>query len=233
MNKHRNGKYVAYFRVSTDRQGRSGLGLEAQQRAVLDYVEGGGWSLVASFTEVESGRRNDRPKLAKALAACRAHRATLLVAKFDRLARNVHFISGLMESGVDFAACDMPEANKLTIHVIAAVAEHEREAISRRTKEALQAAKARGVRLGNPGNMDAGDRARGRALGREARTRAARAWAEDVLPVIEEIRAAGTTSLHGIAAALNRSGTPARRGGRWQAAQVRRVLALADGDAGA
>ena len=132
--------FVAYYRVSTDRQGVSGLGLEAQRRAVADFAAGRG-GILAEFTEVESGRKNDRPELRAALAACQRERAILVIAKLDRLARNVAFIAGLMESGVEFVAVDMPQANRLTIHILAAVAEHEREMISQRTRAALQAAK--------------------------------------------------------------------------------------------
>src|SRR5215207_3217039 len=142
------GKFVSYVRVSTARQGRSGLGLEAQQEAVRSYLNGGNWQLVAEVVEVESGRRNDRPKLAEALRLCRLHSATLIIAKLDRLARNVAFISNLMESGVEFTAVDFPQANRLTVHILAAVAEHEAAMISQRTKAALAAAKARGTRLG-------------------------------------------------------------------------------------
>jgi DNA invertase Pin-like site-specific DNA recombinase len=144
------GKFVAYFRVSTDRQGKSGLGLEAQRKSVLDYLNGGRWELTAEFTEVESGKRSDRPELHKALAACKKHKAKLVIAKLDRLSRNLAFIATLMDSGVEFVAVDNPHANKLTIHILAAVAQHEREIISARTSAALQAAKARGKRLGNP-----------------------------------------------------------------------------------
>ena len=143
------GKFIAYFRVSTDRQGKSGLGLEAQREAVMTYLNGGRWSLVDEFTEVESGKHSDRPELAKALAACKKRKAKLVIAKLDRLSRNLAFIAALMESGVEFVAVDMPHATKLTIHILAAVAEHEREMISERTKAALAAAKKRGQRLGN------------------------------------------------------------------------------------
>jgi len=129
-----NQSYIAYYRVSTDRQGRSGLGLEAQRRVVAEYLAVSGLKPVSEFIEVESGRRTDRPELAKALAACRRHGSRLVIAKLDRLARNVAFVSGLMEAGVDFVACDMPHANRLTIHILAAVAEHEREMISTRTR---------------------------------------------------------------------------------------------------
>src|SRR2546423_6629915 len=144
------GRFVAYFRVSTDRQGKSGLGLQAQRKSVVDYLDGGRWSLVAEFTEIESGKHNDRPELAKALAACKKQRAKLVIAKLDRLSRNLAFIAALMESGVEFVAVDNPHANKLTVHILAAVAQHEREMISERTQAALKAAGARRTRLGNP-----------------------------------------------------------------------------------
>jgi DNA invertase Pin-like site-specific DNA recombinase len=139
MAKH-SGKWVSYLRVSTDKQGASGLGLEAQRKAVADYLNGDKWTLAKEFVEIESGKRSDRPKLAEALALCKKLKAKLIVAKLDRLGRNVHFLSGLMESGVDFVAVDQPFANKLTIHILAAVAEHEREMISTRTRDALAAA---------------------------------------------------------------------------------------------
>jgi DNA invertase Pin-like site-specific DNA recombinase len=149
MTAHR-GKFIAYFRVSTDRQGKSGLGLEAQREAVLNYLNGGSWTMAAEFTEVESGKHADRPQLAAALAACKKQKARLVIAKLDRLSRNLAFIATLMDSGVEFVAVDNPHANKLTIHILAAVAQHEREMIAQRTREALAAAKARGVKLGNP-----------------------------------------------------------------------------------
>jgi Resolvase, N terminal domain len=142
------GSFVAYYRVSTERQGRSGLGLEAQQEAVRSYLNGGRWRLDAEVIEIESGKRSDRPKLAEALRLCRLHGAKLIIARLDRLARNVAFVSALMESGVDFVAVDFPQANRLTVHILAAVAEHEAKAISERTKAALAAAKARGKKLG-------------------------------------------------------------------------------------
>ena len=141
-------RFVAYYRVSTERQGSSGLGFEAQQKAVRDYLNGGAWELVAEHVEIESGKRADRPELAKALEACKRHKARLVIAKLDRLSRNLAFIATLMEAGVEFLAVDNPHANKLTVHILAAVAQHEREMISERTTAALQAAKARGVRLG-------------------------------------------------------------------------------------
>src|SRR3954453_15779645 len=163
------GKWVAYYRVSTAKQGASGLGLEAQREAVTDYLNGGNWQLAAECVEVESGRRNDRPELAKALAACRRIGATLIIAKLDPLARNVAFVSNLMEAGVEFVAVDFPTANRLTIHILAAVAEHEREMISARTKAALAAAKARGTKLGNPNGLSIEARTKGSVLGVERR----------------------------------------------------------------
>ena len=219
------GRFVTYYRVSTDKQGKSGLGLEAQEAAVMGHLNGGTWVLVDRFVEVESGRHNDRPELAKALAACRRTKATLVIAKLDRLARNVAFVSGLMEAGVDFVAVDFPTANRLTIHILAAVAEHEAAMISARTKAALAAAKARGVVLGNPANLTAEGRARGAVAGGSAYAAKADAQATDLLPVITDINAAGTISLSGIARALNERSISTPRGGKWQPTQVRNLLA--------
>ena len=213
------GKFVAYYRVSTDQQGASGLGLEAQRKAVETYLDGGPWRLVAEHTEVESGKRADRPELAKALLACRKYKAKLVIAKLDRLSRNLAFIATLMDSGVEFIAVDNPHANKLTIHILAAVAQHEREAISERTKAALAAAKARGKKLGGPRLAEA----RRRSLA--ARSAAADAFAANVRPIIEQIRASGVSSLRGVARALTARGVRTARGGReWTAAQVSHVL---------
>jgi DNA invertase Pin-like site-specific DNA recombinase len=143
------GKFFSYLRVSTDRQGERGHGLDAQRKAVADYLNGGAWELVGEFVEVESGKRNGRPKLAEALAACKKHHARLVIAKLDRLSRNVAFIATLMDGKIDFVCCDFPTANRLTLHILAAVAEHEREMIAKRTKDGLAAAKAKGVVLGN------------------------------------------------------------------------------------
>ena len=213
--------YVAYYRVSTDKQGASGLGLEAQCSAVLDFINGGAANLIAEFTEIESGKRNDRPELAEALKLCRKEKAVLVIAKLDRLARNVAFISNLMESGVDFVAVDMPDANRLTVHILAAVAEHEREMISQRTKAALQAAKARGVKLGSP------DPAKGSAKGVASNKAKADQYAANVVPIIREIEASGVTSRLGIAKALNARGVPTARGGRWYDSTVKNVLGRA------
>ena len=213
------GKFVAYYRVSTDQQGASGLGLEAQRSAVKTYLDGGPWRLVAEHTEVESGKRADRPELAKALLACRKHKAKLIIAKLDRLSRNLAFIATLMDSGVEFIAVDNPHANKLTIHILAAVAQHEREAISERTKAALAAAKARGKKLGGPRLAAA------RKASLKARSAAADAFAANVRPIIEQIRASGVGSLRGVARALNARGVRTARGGsEWTAVQVSDVL---------
>jgi DNA invertase Pin-like site-specific DNA recombinase len=210
--------YVAYYRVSTQRQGASGLGLEAQKAAVLAHIGG---EPLGSFTEVESGRRNDRPQLAAALAMAKANKATLVIAKLDRLARNVAFIANLMEAGVEIQACDMPAANRMVLHIIAAVAEGERQMTSDRTRAALAAAKARGVRLGTP------DTSR---LGREART-GADAFARSLAPTIEELRCAGTYSVRDICSALNARGILTNRGAQWHPTSVQRLMdRLADHD---
>jgi DNA invertase Pin-like site-specific DNA recombinase len=187
MSAQKSRRFVAYHRESTERQGASGLGLEAQQKATRDYLNGGAWELVGEFVEVESGKRADRPELAKALETCRRHKAKLVIAKLDRLSRNLAFIATLMEAGVEFVAVDNPHANKLTVHILAAVAQHEREMISERTKAALQAAKARGMRLGNPNLPMAA------ALGRAVLEGKAKAFAANVLPVIHDLQAAGIT----------------------------------------
>lgn len=212
------GKHVAYYRVSTAKQGASGLGLEAQREAVAAFLRG---QAIAEFTEVESGKRADRPELERAIRACRLYGARLVIAKLDRLSRDAHFLLGLEKAGVDFVAADMPNANRLTVGIMAMVAEEERRMISARTKAALAAAKARGTVLGG---------FRGRAItkaageaGRAAQTARMAGRVSDLAPVLAEIRAAGTESLSGIAAALNARGIPAPRGGTWTATQVRRV----------
>jgi DNA invertase Pin-like site-specific DNA recombinase len=217
------GKFVAYYRVSTQKQGISGLGLEAQQAAVENYLDGGKWTLVDHRIEIESGRKSDRPKLAEALKLCRKHKATLVIAKLDRLARNVAFIATLMESGVKFVAVDMPEANKLTVHIMAAMAEHEAEAISRRTKDALAAAKARGVKLGGL-RVSIQRHAEISKIGREARSLKRIGWERKLRPVINEIRVSGAETLREIAEELNRRGEETARGRQWSATQVMRLL---------
>jgi DNA invertase Pin-like site-specific DNA recombinase len=213
--------FVAYYRVSTERQGLSGLGLEGQQKAVRDHLNDGNWTLVGEFTEVEFGRWSDRPKLAEALKACRVRGATLIIAKPDRLARNVAFVSSLVEAGVDFVALDFPQANRLTL---AAAAEHKAKMNSERIKVGLAAAKARGVKLGGNRGVVLTDAAR--YAGSKALQARAKARAGDLALTIADIQASGARSLRAIAAALNARGIPtATATGKWEAAQVARVLA--------
>ena len=222
MNAQHRGRFVAYYRVSTRWQGRSRLGgLEAQRTAVMDYLNGGSWELVGEFTEIESGKHSDRPELAKALTACRKQHAHLVIAKLDRLSRNLAFIANLMESAVEFVAIDNPTANKSTLHVLAAVAQHEREMISDRTKAALAAAKARGKKLGGPDPRG--------AVQRMAEARKARAdeFARNVLPLIRAVQAMGFTKNAAIAAELNARKVPTAWGKEWTQVQVGRVLTRA------
>lgn len=207
--------FVAYFRVSTDKQGRSGLGLEAQIKAVESNVSRSQGVIIESFQEVESGRRNDRPELLRALALCRQKKAVLVIAKLDRLARNTAFIANLIESGVEFVVGDMPQANKLTLHIMAAIAEHEREATSLRTREALAAAKARGQKLGNP-NPDL--QAMQGAWSRKARQQRA-----EIYPTLHALRGQGMT-LTAIAQELNARGVKSCNGRLWYASTVRKIL---------
>src|SRR6516164_5410102 len=220
------GKHVAYYRVSTARQGRSGLGLEAQKQAVTDYLNGGDWKIVGEFVEVESGKKaHNRPQLHKALALCRLHGATLVIAKLDRLARNAHFLLGLKESGVEFVCADMPNANRLTVGIMAMVAEDEAQRISDRTKAALAAAKRRGVKLGG----DRGVIPNARSHKASAEALRLRTAAIDLAPIVKELQAAGKTSLRAIAEGLNAQGIPTARGeGEWTATQVMRVLERLD-----
>jgi DNA invertase Pin-like site-specific DNA recombinase len=221
MTAHR-GKFVAYYRVSTSGQGQSGLGLEAQREAVLNYLNGGSWELVGEFTEIESGKHADRPQLAAALVACKKQKAKLVIAKLDRLSRNLAFIANLLEAGTDFVAVDNPHANKAMVQMMAVFAEMERDAISKRTKEALAAAKARGVKLGNPRWAETLEATN------TARTEAADRFAANILPIIREIQASGISSLRGIAKALTARGIKTARGGQWSAVQVTDVLGRAE-----
>jgi DNA invertase Pin-like site-specific DNA recombinase len=220
-----NGKYIAYYRVSTKRQGKSGLGLDAQQNSVREYLNGGKWKLIEEVIEVESGKRKDRPELLRAIQLCKVHNATLLIAKLDRLARNVAFVSALMESGVEFVAIDCQQANRFTIHILAAVAEHEAALISQRTKVALQAAKRRGVKLGwvNPNIADYASK--GAQIANANRSADAAERRERLAPIIADIKAAGAATLREIAAELNRREIPAPRQGDWSATQVMRLQA--------
>ncbi|KPF79492.1 recombinase family protein [Novosphingobium sp. AAP93] len=215
--------FVAYYRVSTDRQGRSGLGLDAQREAVHNFLGQRPHTLVAELVEVESGRNADRPQLAEAFALCRVHHATLIIAKLDRLARSVAFVSNILDSGVDFVAADFPEANRLTIHILSAVAEHEARMISERTKAALSAARARGVVLGgNRGNLPA-VAAKGALASAKVRSQRAAERARDLAPVITHLRDAGQ-SFAAIATELEQRGIPAARGGTWTGQKVSRFL---------
>lgn len=215
-----NGKFIAYHRVSTQKQGASGLGLEAQQEAVSKFLNGGEWELTAEFQEVETGKGADalakRPQLKAALAACRKEGAVLIIAKLDRLARNVHFVSGLMESKVKFVACDMPEANELTIHIMAAFAEHEAKRISQRTKDALAVAKRRGVVLGKAGAANLRPNI-------EERQSAANAFADKLRPMFKSMEER-KLSQRAMVAELNSISIPAPKGGDWKLAQVQRVI---------
>jgi DNA invertase Pin-like site-specific DNA recombinase len=224
-----NGPFVSYCRVSTARQGRSGLGLDAQRAAVAGYLNGGSWRLVGEFVEVESGKRADRPELAKALACARLHRAPLVVAKVDRLTRSLAFLSKLLEAGVDVRFCDLPQiegpTGRFMLQQMASVAELEAGMIGDRTKKALAAAKARGVKLGGirPGvEMTAETR----AMGTAAKTARAKARASDLILTLTFLQASGITSLGGLAQALNERSIPAARGGTWSPMQVSRVLKM-------
>ncbi|WP_097091405.1 recombinase family protein [Novosphingobium sp. Chol11] len=219
-------KAVAYYRVSTATQGRSGLGLEAQRRAVENLCRSRGWELASPpFLEIESGKRSDRPELRKALHRANVTGAALVVAKLDRLSRNVAFLATLQESNVKFVAADMPEANELTVHIMAAVAQAERKAISKRTQEALQAAKARGQILGNPNGAAALRRAaKGNADSIESIKAGAASRAQQLFPIIDEMRNQGITSSAALARALNEGGFVTARGGRWHASTVRNLL---------
>jgi DNA invertase Pin-like site-specific DNA recombinase len=221
-------KFVAYYRVSTAKQERSGLGLEAQQEAVSHYLNGGNWSLIAEFIEVESGKRNDRPALKAALAKARVHRVPLVVAKVDRLTRSLGFLTRLLDSGVDVRFCDLPKiegpTGRFILQQMASVAELEAGFISDRTKKALAAAKSRGKKLG--GNRGTIITAEARRAGVNAVVTRSRDRAAVLAPVIDELRRSGVVSLSGIAAALSDKGIPTARGAtKWSAVQVQRLLA--------
>lgn len=224
--------FVAYLRVSTARQGRSGLGLEAQQAAINAFLRPGDRLLAPPYVEVESGRNAERPKLYAAMERCRRTGAALLIAKLDRLSRDAHFLFGLQKAGIEFVAADMPNANRVTVGVMAVVAEEEARAISARTKAALAAAKARGVKLGGdrgyrpPSPPDA--KAGGVASG-ATRSRSADHAAFRLLPVLEEVRAGGAVSLRDVASALTARGVPTPSGaGDWTATTVRRIMLRAN-----
>ncbi|MDR3414258.1 MAG: recombinase family protein [Formivibrio sp.] len=215
-----NGRFVAYYRVSTQQQGKSGLGLEAQKAAVSAYLNGGAWERVGEFEEVETGKGSDalakRPQLKAALDACKKTGATLIIAKLDRLARNVHFVSGLIETGVEFVAADMPQANKTMIQMHSVMAEWERDQISKRTRDALAAAKARGVALGTAGPANLRPNI-------EQRQQAAQDFADRLALTLKGYKMAGL-SQRGIVAELNRAGIKTTKGGEWSLTQAQRVL---------
>lgn len=224
-------KLIAYLRVSTKQQGASGLGIEGQRTAVENYAKQTGAEVAFWYTEVESGKRTDRPELGKALSHARRIKAVLVVAKLDRLSRNVRFLANLLESNVEFVACDNPAANKLTLHVLAAVAEAEATAISARTKAALQAYKDRGGKLGADlpqcRNLTPEARTKGAQAAGEAASRAANEAYSDLLPLVHRLRNEGKT-LQAIAATLNDEGHTTRRGKSWNHVQVLRLLARAE-----
>lgn len=222
---------IAYYRVSTKKQGQSGLGLEGQESAVAQHVEKSGAKLVATYTEIESGKLADRPELLKAIAHAKRSKATLVVAKLDRLARNVAFLSALMDSGCEFVACDNPTATRFTIHILSAVAEHEAKMISERTRTALAMAKRRGVLLGSsrPQHWKGNEQARlkgaktGTKVAAQLRTKQANEAYADLYAPISEMRNAGKT-LQAIADQLNAQGHTTRNGKAWQRMQVLNVL---------
>lgn len=216
-------RFVSYIRVSTARQGRSGLGLDAQREAVATYLNGGNWKVIADFVEVESGRKSDRPELAKAMDLCRLTGVTLVIAKLDRLARDAHFLLGLQKAGVEFVACDMPTANRLTIGIMALVAEEEARAISTRTKAALAAAKARGTKLGGWRGGPVVDG----TLGANAQRARADAFAASLAHLVQQMRSEGL-SLRQMAKQLAERGIKTPRGGAWTPAGVRNVLARSE-----
>jgi DNA invertase Pin-like site-specific DNA recombinase len=207
------GRFISYLRVSTDKQGTSGLGIEAQRLAVSSYLNGGEWEHMAEYVEVESGRKSGRAQLAMALAHCKRIDATLLIAKLDRLARNVHFISGLMETKIPFVACDLPTSTPFMLHIYAAMGEEEARAIGARTKAALAAARARGVKLGGP-RPNAGLTLKFAANRRAAALSGA----------FRDAKEAGCSSLRQIAAYLDANDVKTVSGKRWTAVQVRRVM---------
>ncbi len=219
-------KFVSYLRVSTDRQGKSGLGLEAQRATVESYARQHGCKIVAELVEVESGRKSERPKLQEAIRMARKTGATLLISKLDRLTRDVPFLYRLRDEGVEFVACDNPNANKLMLTLMISFAEHEAEAISKRTKDALAAAKARGVKLGGPlGQKAFGQSYRhGSAVGVQVVKAKANGYAHELAEDVAAIRAEGVTTLQAIADALNTKGILTRTGGQWHPTSVSRLL---------
>lgn len=218
-------KFVSYLRVSTRKQGLSGLGLDAQRESVARYIAIVGGKLAAEYVEVESGKLKDRPKLKLALAACRVHGATLIVAKLDRLARNASFVCAFLESNAEFVACDFPQANRMMLQLMSVIAEYEATLISTRTKAALAAAKRKGTVLGGDHGITATIARKGNRASAQVRSAAAQQRAADLQPVIQELRDAGCTTLSQIAQGLNQRQIPTARGSEWSATQVLRVMA--------
>lgn len=218
-------RFVSYLRVSTDKQGARGLGIEAQRQAVAAHLHrvNHGSELLEEVVEVESGRKSERPQLKRALELCELSGAVLIIAKLDRLSRDAHFLLGLDKAGVEFVACDLPSANRLTLTVMAAVAEHELRMISQRTKDALQAAKARGTKLGNP-NGAAHLRGRGNSEAAAAITAKAKARAAKLGGILKALQAEGFLTLPAMASELTRRGIVTPRGGAWHPQTVKRLL---------
>jgi DNA invertase Pin-like site-specific DNA recombinase len=220
-------KFVSYLRVSTKRQGQSGLGLAAQRDCISAYVQSVEGKQVAEYTEIESGKRKDRPELAKALASCRIHGAVLIVAKLDRLARNNAFVANLLESGCEFVAADFPQANRMMLQLMSVIAEYEAKLISDRTRAALAQAAKRGVQVGGYADNCAEIARKGNKASAQVRSAGAQQRAKDLAPVIAELRSTGATSLAQIAEGLNSKGICTARGSQWSPAQVYRVLQAA------
>ena len=220
------GKFVAYFRVSTTKQGIDGLGMDAQRSAIRNYLNGGDWKLLGEFAEVESGKRKDRPELTKAVALCRKEGATLLIAKLDRLARNAAFLLNLRDSGVDFIATDMPHADKFTVGIMALVAEKERDLISQRTRDGLAAARRRGIKLGNP------HPAKALQAARKVNVALADDYAKAMMIIVQEIRDAHVVTLRGIAQCLNARGFQTPNGKAFQPQSVKNLVDRAERSCG-
>lgn len=216
------GRYVAYYRVSTPKQGQSGLGLEAQQEAVRQFLNGGKWNLLEEFTEVETGKGSNaldkRPVLKKAIALAKKKKATLLIAKLDRLARNVHFVSGLMESGTPFIAVDMPQADKTMLQIYSTMAEWERDRISQRVKDMWASKRARGDRIGNPSSLKPQN---------EVRAKKATDFALELSTTVQAFKSSGMTQ-RAMVDELNKLGIKTARGGEWSLIQLQRVLKRLD-----
>ena len=220
------GNFIAYYRVSTTKQGINGLGIDSQKETVQNFLNGGSWKLLDEFTEVESGKKNDRPQLLKAIKLCQLKNAKLVVSKLDRLSRDIHFITSLQKSGIKFVVAENPDMNELTVHIFAAMAQHERKLISKRTKDALLQAKKRGVKLGNPAILSGGQiKGSGdTTLARSAKTDIANDFAHNMKDIINDIVTSGRISLRGIASELNNRNFQTRRHKAWTANAVRLTM---------